>query len=71
MTDPGTGRTYWWNKATGQTTALGDPKPDGFRAPEPSRPKPLPAALAKPRGALPAGWREATDPASGAAYYYH
>ena len=37
VTDPGTGRTYWWNKATGQTTALGDPRPDGFHAPEPSR----------------------------------
>lgn len=35
--DPGTGRTYWWNKATGQTTALGDPKPEAFRLPEPSR----------------------------------
>lgn len=37
MTDPGTGRTYWWNKATGQTTALGDAKPAAFVVPEPSR----------------------------------
>lgn len=31
VADPRTGRSYWWNKATGQTTALGDPRPHEYR----------------------------------------
>jgi hypothetical protein len=31
VADPRTGRSYWWNKATGQTTALGDARPDEYR----------------------------------------
>jgi hypothetical protein len=34
VADPRTGRSYWWNKATGQTTALGDARPDEYRLPE-------------------------------------
>ena len=34
VSDPRTGRSYWWNKATGQTTALGDARPDEYRLPE-------------------------------------
>lgn len=29
MRDPTTGGSYWWNKATNQTTAIGAPKPKG------------------------------------------
>ena len=34
VSDPRTGRSYWWNKATGQTTALGDARPHEYRLPE-------------------------------------
>ena len=33
--DPATGASYWWNKATNQTTALGAAKPSGNVATEP------------------------------------
>ena len=33
--DPATGASYWWNKATNQTTALGAAKPRGNVATEP------------------------------------
>ena len=35
MRDPATGASYWWNKATNQTTALGAAKPSGNVATEP------------------------------------
>jgi hypothetical protein len=34
--DPATGASYWWNKATNQTTALGAAKPSGNVATDPT-----------------------------------
>ena len=33
VADPRTGTSYWWNKATGETTALGDPRPTTYKLP--------------------------------------
>lgn len=33
VADPRTGTSYWWNKATGETTGLGDPRPTTYKLP--------------------------------------
>lgn len=76
MVDPATGRTYYFNAATQETSwtvpdvavvagtvvATSDP-PGGGAAPGAA-----PAYSAEP---LPEGWSEATDPSTGNTYYHH
>lgn len=59
-TDPSSGRPYYCNRATGQTSWT----PPAAEAPAAPAPAPAPSAL-------PAGWEQTTDPASGKPYYFN
>jgi cold shock CspA family protein len=59
--DPASGRPYFCNRATGQTSWT----PPGGPAPAPA---PMPGA-APSAGGLPPGWEQITDPGSGKPYF--
>merc|ERR1712194_370169 len=66
ITDPASGRPYFCNRATGETSwtpPAGAPAPAPGHAPAPA-PAPVPALPASAGGALPPGWEASTDPAS-------
>lgn len=56
--DPGSGRTYYCNRSTGETSWT----PPAVAAPMAAAPSTMP---------LPAGWEQAADPASGKVYYFN
>jgi len=71
--DPAYNHAYYYNAATGERTWE---RPRGGAAPgaaAPAAPRGAEARLAPPGSglALPAGWAEARDPASGVPYFYN
>jgi len=62
QTDPTSGKPYWCNRSTGESSWT----PPAAPAPAPA-PAPVPAA----GPALPQGWETATDPSSGKIYYFN
>merc|ERR1740121_3533485 len=69
LTDPASGRPYFVNRATGETswTPPGPPQPTAASAPTPA-PAPAPAAI-QGGPPLPPGWEQVTDPTSGKPYF--
>merc|ERR1719379_1781726 len=64
-TDPASGRPYFCNRATGETS---------WTPPAAQAPAPAPAPMAPPMptaSALPPGWEQTTDQASGKLYYFN
>lgn len=59
-TDPSSGRTYYANRTTGETSWT-----------PPAMPAMPAMAAAAAAPALPAGWEQASDPASGKTYYFN
>lgn len=57
--DPATGRPYYCNRATGETSWTPPAMPSG------------PSGGGGPGGNLPPGWEEARDPQSGKTYYFN
>lgn len=57
VTDPASGKAYYWNRATGETSWTPPAAP------------PLPAPVVAPR--LPDGWEQAVDPATGKPYFFN
>ena len=58
---------YYWNKITGETTAVGEAKPLGMHRTAPAGQSVIPAPPASPV----ALWTEVRDPATGAVYYWN
>mmetsp|Transcript_58233 Transcript_58233/g.161131 ORF Transcript_58233/g.161131 Transcript_58233/m.161131 type:complete len:263 (+) Transcript_58233:91-879(+) len=87
VTDPTSGKPYYCNRSTGETSwtppadaslsampALGASAPaDGATMADPGAAQAAPAAAAAPAatGALPPGWEAAADPTSGKSYYFN
>lgn len=62
MTDPASGRPYFCNRASGETS---------WTAPVVSPPALVGPPSVPPGGALPQGWEQASDPASGRPYFFN
>jgi len=61
-TDPLSGKTYFYNRSTGETSWTAPTTPNKEEAAAQSTPA---------SGGLPAGWEQATDPSSGKFYFYN
>jgi len=62
VSDPATGKPYYCNKATGESS---------WTIPVAAAPAPVMAPAPVPAAGLPAGWEQADDPASGKPYYFN
>lgn len=78
INDPASGRPYFCNRSTGETSwtppaapVIQQPAPAMAPAPTPAAaPAPAPASAPAP-GGLPQGWEQVNDPASGKPYFFN
>lgn len=69
VADPATGKPYYCNRATGESSWTPPVAPVAALPPVVA-PVPMPAPIAAAAPALPAGWESAPDPSTGNLYYF-
>lgn len=69
VVDPSSGKPYYCNRATGESSWTQPAAPAAAPVFMPVAPPPAPVAAPQP--ALPAGWEQAPDPASGKMYFFN